>query len=86
MTGKWSDEEIEFLIENYPTMMSRDIARVLGRSIGAVRVKAKACGIKKYRKRQPSQEYEEYLENIELLNRIRIMLGLKPAKPKENPF
>ena len=43
----WSEADDAFLLENFPSMHTRDVAAVLGRSIDAVTTRARNKGIKK---------------------------------------
>lgn len=45
----WTQEELDYLVENYPTMLNADIARHLGRSKASVVNKASKLGLKKDR-------------------------------------
>ena len=47
MSKKWNKEELEFLKENYNIKNISDIAKNIGRSYNAVRLKASELGIKK---------------------------------------
>lgn len=47
----WLSHEVAYLHQSYPTRMSaRDIAAELGRSVGAIRSKARALGLRRPRK------------------------------------
>jgi hypothetical protein len=43
----WTEEEDLFLIENYPTMLTREIAEKLGRSMKAINTRAMRLGLTK---------------------------------------
>lgn len=50
MPGKrWTNEELEYLIKNFKKEKYEDIARHLGRSIGAVSLQLNRCELKKTR-------------------------------------
>jgi hypothetical protein len=58
----WTEEEINFLKANYKTMLGRELVAILGKSIGSIRMKAKALGIRK--KELPWTDRElQYLED-----------------------
>lgn len=59
---RWTNEEIEFLKNNFATMMHKDIAIALGRTEGAIR--AKCFDLNLYKKEYPwTQEELDYLLN-----------------------
>lgn len=47
MNRRWSKEEVDFLLSNYTTMLSKDIAEKLGRTDVSVRSKLNHLGIVK---------------------------------------
>ena len=47
---RWTEREIEYLKEYYPTTTAREVGKALYRTEDAVRVKAKALGIRSERK------------------------------------
>ena len=50
IAGYWSNDEVEFLKENYPKMPSEEIGRAIGKTRAAVHNKAKRLGIRKPKK------------------------------------
>jgi len=59
---RWTEEEIEFLKENYNKMLYRDIAKILGRTVNSVRSKALKLGLTKREASEWSDEEIEYLK------------------------
>lgn len=47
----WTNEEEEFLVENYKKKSGKDIAKKLGRSYASIIYKAQKLGLKKNKKR-----------------------------------
>lgn len=45
----WTDERLQFVIENYPTMDTAELARKVGLGVQSLRVKASQLGLKKRR-------------------------------------
>lgn len=45
--GKWSEEELKILREKYPTMKSKDVGDMIGRTAGTIKQKAHRMGIRK---------------------------------------
>lgn len=66
---RWTEEDVKFLKRNYRTMLVREIASLIEKTIPQVRQKAQELGLRK--KAYPWTERElQYLENN---------YGLKPA-------
>ena len=49
MFGAWTDEELEYLRDNYSIMKNKDIASHLGRTKNAIEIKAERIGLRKPR-------------------------------------
>lgn len=82
----WDSGEIDFVCENYGRMKAKDIAEALGRSVNAVRRIASIYGVTRYREPEEGQRYEEYIECLELLNKIKAAFGRPPLERKKNPY
>ena len=58
----WTDEEISFLRENFPTMSAMDIAEKLGISNTSVSTKARELGLKKSPEWSKTLYYRRYVD------------------------
>ena len=47
MVVGWTEEDIDYLIKHYPTANNKEMAKTLGKTVNALRVKAHSMGIKK---------------------------------------
>ena len=47
MVVGWTEEDIDYLIKHYPTANNKEMAKTLGKTVNAIRVKAHSMGIKK---------------------------------------
>ena len=56
MTAKWSQEQLDYLIKNYPTSTIGDLATAIGFSEGPVKNKVKELGLK----RSPDYSYKNF--------------------------
>ena len=54
---EWTNCEIDFLKDNYPKLLAKDIASLLGRSCKAIQAKAWGLGIQKLRGRTYEEIY-----------------------------
>lgn len=59
---QWTDEQIEYLIKNYPTHTLGDLATVIGFSIGPVRKKAAELGLKHVDAYKTKDFYRRYVK------------------------
>jgi hypothetical protein len=49
-TGRWSEEDIDFLTQNYPYKQTKELVDTLNRKVGAIHAKAKSLGLEKRNK------------------------------------
>ena len=47
MVVGWTEEDIDYLVKHYPTANNKEMAKTLGKTVNALRVKAHSMGIKK---------------------------------------
>ena len=59
--SQWSQEQIDYLIKNYPTHTLGDLATGTGFSIGTVRNKAKELGLKRAEDYDYKKFYRRYI-------------------------
>ena len=61
--GKWSKEELKYLHDNFDCKTYPEIANVLKRTVGAVRVKASKEGLRQPSKYVYDSDYFECIDN-----------------------
>ena len=65
---KWSDEQLEWLKENYPTKPLCDLAQHIGYSIPTVQKKALELGLKRSDDYNKKKFYRRYVKDYKSMN------------------
>jgi transposase-like protein len=61
---RWSREDVEFLVGNYPKMTREEIAKAVGRTVWAVRSKIQELGLRKFKRRKWTGEDVEAIRRL----------------------
>lgn len=85
MMGKWTEEEIKFLKENYRELESKEIAKKLNRSISSIRNKLFYLDINKKKWTKKEIEFlQEHIENTDKYLAKKLNRSIKSIKRKKH--
>lgn len=83
----WTDQEINFLKENFLQLTSYELASQLGKSRTIVRMKYKELGLQKIKMEYWSEEMIQYLKNnFQKTGNVELASIFQEKFPKEKPW